>query len=398
MRSLKFQFALAYAVAGAVAPLLPLLLEEDRRLSKTEIGTVMAFANVAVLTTPLVMTWLADARFEARRIIRAVFLAIVAVVALLVGTESFLLIAILVAAWHLLFSPLVPLQDGLFFAADARRVVAGAPPTPYQSIRVWGTIGFIVPSFLVAPFLSDGVVGAGRYTVTLYLGAIAALVAFANTFFLPSVAADRSPRGRAPLGTAIRAFMNLRSGLFCLTIGVLQLAVQAWATYFPAFLSEDVGIEKRWVGLVMTVGVAVEILWMLALGKLLRRFGSGGVIALGAAAMALRVLLSCVGPYPVVEVATQPLHGIMALPSFVTPPLYVNQLADESCRSSVQGLYATFVVALPRILGNLVAGPLAEKSVIGVFWWVAGLTAAAAMVIRFAIRPEVDERLRARAF
>ena len=88
----------------------------------------------------------------------------------------------------------------------------------------------------------------------------------------------------------------------------------------------------------------------------------------------------------------------MVLAIFVAPPLYVNQLADESCRSSVQGLYATFVVALPRILGNLVAGPLAEKSVIGVFWWVAGLTAAAAMVIRFAIRPEVDERLRARAF
>ena len=42
--------------------------------------------------------------------------------------------------------PVFPLQDGVHFAAQALRRERGLPEVPYHTVRVWGTIGYIIPS------------------------------------------------------------------------------------------------------------------------------------------------------------------------------------------------------------------------------------------------------------
>lgn len=98
VKSLKAQFVLMYAVAGAVAQLLPLFLERERGMTKTEVGHAMALANTAVFLAPAICAWIADAHLSTRRNLALIYAILFIVIGALTRAHAVVWLMTLAAA------------------------------------------------------------------------------------------------------------------------------------------------------------------------------------------------------------------------------------------------------------------------------------------------------------
>ena len=389
MRVMRAQYFLTYAVMGCVLPYLPVFLRA-RGMQQTQVGYLFAISGVAVLLAPVLVTLLADTHADARSLMAG---ALAVAGASLVGLAlSHDLVPLL--CWYALhalaMTPLMPLQDGLLFAVqERRRREAGAEPMPFHRVRVWGTIGFIVPSAALFWLLRAGV----RVDVTLICGATcAALAALCARLLVPRAAragtcAPLDPNdNRLPTLEALRALVRPDALVFCAATFLLGVATASYYAFYPIYLTEVVGIDAQWVGLIANVGVVIEILYMLAFGAMLRRLGLKWLIVAGIGATAVRFALLAAAPNVTNAIATQTFHGMMVLMIAVVPPLLLERWAAPRFRHSMQGLYAMLVWGVARTVGSLLAGPIAQHSVTLLFWVAAAICATAAALVVIAFR------------
>lgn len=375
MRAIKAEFFLAFAVLGSLLPYLPVYLEQ-RGLSDAQIGWVLSAGGFAVLLTPVLVTLLADTHLQNRTLLACSFAAASVALGLLWWAGDFWPIFLAHAAFALAFAAVVPIQDGLYFAMQRQRLAAGLPTVPYHRVRVHGTVGFIVPSLVLYVWLAAG----APVGVSLAAAIVSSLLALANT---PLLAPSRiETDGRAGPGTrlpTLHAFRALASGpvlLFCIACWIVQLAIAGYYAFYPIYLTRGLGVDEKWIGLISNLGVLVEVFFMLGFGWLERRLGLRALLGLGGACMALRFTLLWLFPNVWVAVLTQGFHGMMVIVVYLVPPIYLDRQAGDAFRNSIQGLYAMLIVGSGRIVGNAIAGYVADYSLTGVFGYSAALSVA----------------------
>ncbi len=199
--------------------------------------------------------------------------------------------------------------------------------------------------------------------------------------------------GKLPTLAAVRALGSPGVRVFCLATFLLQLSAAAYYGFYPVYLTQSVGIEAQWIGLISNLGVLVEVGFMLGCGWLLRKVGMRWLLVLGAGAMAARFVLLGLSPTVVVAVGTQLLHGMTVLVIHVAPPIFLDRRAETGYRNSIQGLYAMAVYGVGRILGNLLAGWVGDAaSLETVFLYAAGLCVAAAVLFVVAFAEATADR------
>jgi len=355
VRSIKTQYFLTFAIMGSVLPYLPVYLAEQRGLSSTQVGYVLSLGGLAVFLTPILTTLLADLRFENRTLLAWVFAATTGSLAWLLACKGFWMLLLVHGLFSLAFIPALSLQDGLVFSERSRRLKAGLPATPYHLIRVYGTVGFIVPSMVLYGMMAMG----ASIGTSLACGAIAGVLALMNTAMLPrtrgAVAAaspsaeipdPHPPTGRdrsTPTAQAARLMLQPDVLLFCIASWLVQLSAGAFYAFYPIYLDQDIGVGTQWLGPISSVGVSLEIFYMLAFGWLLKRLGLKWLMVIGTASIALRMGLLAMFPDLGIAVGTQVFHGLMVLVIHVAPPVYLNHRAGPAFRNSIQGLYAMLV-------------------------------------------------------
>jgi len=388
VRGVRAQYFLAFGAMGSVLPFLSVFLAE-RGLSRSQIGYVTGAASLGVVLTPVLITLLADAAVAGRVLMAAVFTISAGMLVAVLGVNGFWPILVAYALHALAFAPIAPLQDGIYFAAASRDPVA----PPYHVVRVWGTVGYIVPSAVlyfvltrvssVAPALACG-------AAMCVGGALNALL------FLPRVDEQLAhdverKRNRLPTIAAARALLEPHVLVFCVAMALVHFAAAGYYQLYPLYLTDNLGIEKRWVGVIANVGVVVEIFFMLGFGWLSARLTLRGLMIAGVATIVLRLLLLAFVPTNAVAIGTQLLHGMMVLVLHVAPPIYLNGRAGETFRSSIQGLYAMAVAGGARIVGSIVTGRTAEYSLALTFAGCAALCVIATGLFYFAFREEARD-------
>jgi MFS transporter, PPP family, 3-phenylpropionic acid transporter len=446
----RAQFFLTYAVMGSLLPFLSLYLW-DRKLTEAQIGYVTAASALGPVLTPGLVTLLADAAFAGRRLMTAVFLVSGLAIATLLFVRGFWPILLVYALHALAFAPVVPLQDGIHFAAQRRRAARGLPTVPYHVVRVWGTVGFICPGVVLYFFLR----GSGTVAPALIMAASACALALLNTFTLPdtAVSASRgetapngnglapspgtpgegggegdgerratsdvrnhphpnplpeyrergseartspSPAGNSPVGAtappaatrlpttaALRAMIEPHVLVFCIAMGLVAMASACFYQFYAIYLTQELKVDKAWVGLIQNIGVVGEIFFMLAFGWLLRTLTLRWLVILGVACVLGRMVLLAAIPSVWTAVLTQLVHGMTVLAMMVAPPVFLNAHAGDAFRNSMQGLYTMAVQGTSRILGSLVAGQVAERAGLLTSFWVGAGFAAVALALLF---------------
>src|SRR6185295_3448854 len=206
----KAMYFCIFALGGSVVPFISLYFQQ-RGLRKDQIGYIQGVAAIAVVLSPILLTFLADARLDARRILAgAMLVASAALGALYVG-KGFVATLLIWAVHMLAYVPLSTLQDGITFAVMKRREEQGLAVTPYHRVRIWGSIGFMLPSvilyFVVKKTVTPILFVGGAFGI---LGAIAALM-------LPDPnGGEKKKDARFPTMAAARRMFSGPLLIFCL--------------------------------------------------------------------------------------------------------------------------------------------------------------------------------------
>ena len=383
LTSIKAQYLLAFGTLGSLLPFLSVYLEA-RGLTKPQIGDVFGISSAAVIFTPVVITFLADAHVSSRKLLLGIYTLSAVLLAVVMRVEGFAAILFFYCLYSLAFSPMIAVQDGLNFSIQRARAAMGLREAPYHVVRVWGSVGYILPGVVLFVLLRYGAhVNAVPATAIAFC-----LVGAINTAKLPDPRAVLAATGRSRLPTlgALRAMLEPHVLIFCIAMWLIHVAIIGFYGFYPLYLTQTIGIDRQWVGLIASVGVVIEIGYMLSFGILQRRIGFRGLMLLGFSLTAVRFWMMAAYPNLGVAVGTQIVHGLMALVVHVAPPIFLNHHADESYRSSMQGLYAMLVMGTGRLVGGMISGRLAAFGVIDMFYINAAVCMVAVLLILLAFR------------
>jgi PPP family 3-phenylpropionic acid transporter len=355
LRRLRWHYLAVYAIFGCVSPYLPVYLGDIKGLSPEQIGLIFAIGQSGVLVLPALMTLMADRYRIVAPIMIALFmvnLTAMAGLSLATGLTACLAAVVLNQFAN---QPQLALTDGLFFSLQAR---AGPAAVPFSSVRVWGTIGFIGPSLALFSVYSWG-----GLTLVPYAAMLMAVAGLVNARHLPRRLPDTGPRAtRLPTAEAARLLLQPRTALFCAGLGCVIAANAGYYAFYPVYLTREVGVDPRWIGLIANVGVVIEIAYMLGFERLQARFGLAGVTLAGIGAVLIRNVCLAFFPTIAAAVGLQAVHGLAIVGVHLAPLMILNRLVTgESYRNSVQGLYAMLVVGVFGITGNFTAGQLAGR-------------------------------------
>ena len=387
IRSIKAQYFLAYAPLGSLGPLLPIFLKHGKGFTESQFGILIAVTAISMVVTPVVLALLADTRIDSRRLLAGAYATGGVMLVGMYFAEGVITVSVLYLLYTLAFMPTLPLTDALYFSVERRAEREGRRVSSYQFVRLWGTIGFIIPS-VVLYFLLEKGENAGAI---MWVGAGWSLLAAANSFALPRIRLANAPgiKGRASLPTAdaLRTLFGRGTRVFCFGMFLAFMSAITYYNLFPHYLRDIAGVGEDKIGLVMNIGVVTEIFFMLGFGPLRRRLRLKGVLVLGVFAMVIRTSMLAMFPGVGMAIAVQLLHGLEALALYVVPVMYIDRLAGDRFRSSIQGAYMMTVLAGSRMTGALAAGWIGERSVISAFFFAAAVSSVALLVLLVMFKP-----------
>lgn len=380
MRPLQIQFFLSYAILGSLAPLLSVFLQEEKGLSPSRIGIALALVSASNLISPTLMTLLADTRLQTRHILAMAYSSTALMLGILLGPTNWTLTLVLMAGYGLSIVAMFPLQDGLYFSAAREAQRAGKPVIEYPRVRIWGTVGFMIPSLLLYLWLQRS-----SDTHPAVIGAIFCAilcVTWSLTRLPPVHPAAPTPGGRMPTLEAFRVLAQPGTRWLCIGIG---LAVSCSATYhhfFPLYLRNTLHLDRQWIPLIINLGVIGEVLYTLAFPSLRQRIGEKGILLGGLGFMTLRMALLSWFPCLPVAILVQLGHGLEILALFVLVPMLLDRLAGDHFRNSMQGAFSMFMGG-SRLLGTLLAGHAIEHDILHALGVAAIAGTAACLIVAF---------------
>jgi nucleoside transporter len=364
--NLSVMMFLQFAVWGAWFVVLGVYLDKGLHFEGLWIGHIYGTMALATIVTPLIIGQIADRYFSSEKLMGILHLvgAVLLYVMANVTTPRDFFIAAL--AYSLIYSPTLVLSNSVTF----RHVPDGARDFP--SIRVLGTIGWIVANLIVGNVLSYFYQDPQATNLPLILAAIFSAILGCYSFFLPHTP-PASKAGEA--FPALRAAGLLRSPSFAVFFGVSFIITIVLAFYYGftsiyleadtlTKLPKEIDIAGLNVKLssatVMTLGQFSEMLLLPFLPWFLRKIGMKWVLALGMFCWGLRYLLfalgfqGSVGPW--IVIASLALHGVCFDFFFAAGFIYVDQEAPKDIRASGQALFTFLTYGLAMWMGNVLSG------------------------------------------
>ncbi|MEM1440826.1 MAG: MFS transporter [Verrucomicrobiota bacterium] len=357
MNSLRRQFFLSYAVIGSVMPLMTVFLREQGGFDFWQIGLAMALMNVPMLCSPALITLLADRNLDTRKILAVAYSCSALVLSALYFSESIILTLTLFVFHGLSFVAMLPLQDGYYFSLAEEFRKKEQPVPGYPLVRVWGTVGFIVPSLILFYPLSRGATAASILPCAVGF----CLLSLANSFSLSKLERPKRSSKRLPTAAALKAIFTPQARWLSIGLFFGFMAASTYYAFIGNFLDEVVGIPKKHIGLIINLGVVLEIGFTLLMPWMQRVIHLKGILVFGLFAMVVRMILLAAFPEPWVAVVVQIFHGMEVLALFVGPVMFLDRLATDEFRNSIQGVFTMAIGGVARVFGAMAAGLIVSR-------------------------------------
>jgi len=334
-----------------------------QNLSATGAQTGMAFSTQSwgAIIAPFIIGLIADRFFNAERILGFLHIAGAILLYMMFQSEDFTNFYPFVLGYMILYMPTLALVNSISFYQMTD------PSKQFASIRVFGTIGWIVSGVVISlVFGWDSAMareeGMLRYTFLMAAIASAALGIF--SFTLPKT--PPSSKGEKVtlsdiLGLEALALLKGRNFLmFFISSVLICIPLAFYYQNANPFLSE-VGMEDP--TFMMSIGQISEALFLLLLPFFFKKFGFKITLLAGMLAWVLRYLLFAygnAGELVYMLILGIALHGICYDFFFVSGQIYTDSKAGPKIKSAAQGLITLATYGVGMLIGFWVAGQISD--------------------------------------
>jgi len=384
---------LEFFIWGSWFVTLGTFLFNNLNASGAQSASVFSTQSWGAIIAPFIIGLIADRFFNAEKILAVLHLIGALLMYQMYQATDITVFYPYVLGYMILFMPTLALVNSISFNQ------MDDPEKEFSSIRVWGTIGWIVAGLLISfVFLWDAEanVKEGLMRNTFLMAAIASAALGLFSFFLPKtppkVAKGTKVKISDILGLdALKLLKDKNFALFFVASILICIPLAFYYQNANPFLS-NIGMENP-TGK-MTIGQISEVLFLLLLPVFFKKFGFKKTILAGMLAWAIRYALFAYGNADelsfmlIIGIA---LHGICYDFFFVSGQIYTNAKAGEKYKSAAQGLITLATYGVGMLIGFEIAGlitdtyKLSENSFDWKMIWIIPSIIALAVFLLFAI-------------
>jgi nucleoside transporter len=359
---LSFMMFLEFFIWGAWFVTLGTFLFNNLHASGEQSGSVFSTQSWGAIIAPFIIGLIADRYFNAEKILGILHIVGAALMYKMYTATDISVFYPYVLAYMILYMPTLALVNSISFNQ------MDDPEKEFSSIRVWGTIGWIVAGLLISfVFLwdSEANVKAGLMRNTFLLASITSLVLGLFSFTLPKtppkVAKGTKVKISDILGMdALKLLKNKNFLIFFIASILICIPLAFYYQNANPFLS-NIGMTNP-TGK-MTIGQASEVLFLLLLPLFFKKFGFKKTILVGMMAWALRYALFAygnAGELSFMLIIGIALHGVCYDFFFVSGQIYTNAKAGAKYKSAAQGLITLATYGVGMLIGFKTAGIITD--------------------------------------
>ena len=330
-----------FAVLGALVPYWSLYLKAQG-FGAAQIGELTAILMATKLIAPNIWGWIADHTGRRIAIIRlASLLATLTFAGTLFGS-SYLWLALVMAGFSFFWNAALPQFEAVTLSH------LGNDTHRYSSIRLWGSIGFIIAVAALGVLLERaGVELLPQVLVVLFAAIWLASLAVPDC---PSAPADHT---HEPLQQVLRRPDVVGLLLVCF---LMQASHGPYYTFFTLYL-EDYGYSRSHIGQLWALGVLAEIGVFVVMHRWLPKFGARRLLLASLLLTTLRwLLIAGFADSLVVILVAQTLHAASFGVYHAVAIHLVHQLFVGRNQGRGQALYSSLSFGAGGAVGSLVAG------------------------------------------
>ena len=340
-----------FASLGALIPYWGLYLK-SLGFGSVEIGELVAIIMATKIVAPNVWGWIADHTGRRMAMVRAGCLFAALAFAGVFFGQSYWWLVLVMSVFSFFWNAALP----QFEATTLNHL--GDQTHRYSSIRLWGSIGFILAvAGLGALFEQAGTALLPR----VLLGLLAAI--WLSSLLVPESAAGHQALNEEPLRKVLKQPAVVSLLLVCF---LLQASHGPYYTFYSLYMVEH-GYSETVIGQLWALGVVAEIAVFLKMHHWLPRFGARKLMLTAAALTALRWFLIALFVEQIWIMAfAQTLHAASFGVYHAVSIHLIHHLFTGRHQGRGQALYSSLSFGAGGAAGSLVAGYLWEG--IGAQW------------------------------
>jgi nucleoside transporter len=352
---------LNYVIWGAWYVTIGTWLTQTLHFTGTQTGAVFGTAALSCMISPFFVGLIADRYFATERILCALHLMGAVLLLLVARSTTFASVYLLLLTYCLCYFPTIALTNSL----TLRNIKDAASEFP--RIRVFATIGWIVIGVAI------GYLQIEKSATPFLIAAGCSVIMAVFCLTLPHT--PPQAKGHPASWRTIAGFdalVMLRNRSFAVFVIASVLACIPLTFYFSftnAYLNE-VGVANA-AGK-MTLGQVSEVVMMLLMPLIYRRFRLKTIFLAGLLAWSVRYVFLAfgnAGDLSILFYAAILLHGVCYDFFFMTGQLYTDQEAPAHLRGTAQGFLQFLTYGVGMFIGSMLSG-----WVVDVFTTTAGTT------------------------
>lgn len=331
----------------------------------SQFGIIYSTIGLSAIGFPALFGFLTDKYFQLKKVYRALHFisALIMLLLPLVKTPiAFFWVMLLYMIFYMSTIPLLITYSYSKLKEDGFDV-----KLEYPKIRVWGTIGFVVALWIVSFTKSETTVNQ------FYISGIASLLLFLVTFFISKSIKEKQEEKVGFLKIigldALDLLTRKKLYPFFILSFFFGIALIVSNGYVDAFIHDLMNLNSgseiifKYPAIIVSVSQISEIIFILCIPFLLKRFSLKTIIIFGFSAWIVKffaLYLAVSSGIFVLLLISSACYGI-AFDLFIIPgSLFLEENVEKERRGSVQGVFVMMVNGFGSLFGSFFSGFLID--------------------------------------
>jgi len=354
---------LEFFIWGAWFVTLGTFLDKTLHATGVQAGSVFSTQSWGAIIAPFIIGLIADRYFNAEKILGVLHILGAVLMCQMYKAPDVSLFYPYVLGYMILYMPTLALVNSVSFNQMTD------PEKEFSSIRVWGTIGWILAGLAISYVFhwdSTNGIEQGLLRYTFLMAGVASLVLGLFSFTLPSTPPKVAKGQKVNIGQmlgldALKLLKDKNFAIFFVASILICIPLAFYYQNAGAFLA-DIKVDNP-TGK-MTIGQGSEVLFLLCLPIFFKKFGFKWTILVGMLAWALRYAMFAygnAGQLSFLLIIGIALHGVCYDFFFVSGQIYTDSKAGIQYKSAAQGMITLATYGVGMLIGFYIAGLISDS-------------------------------------